>query len=193
MNDIEKYNDSELSAMLNSDNKSISRQAFEEIYNRYSKLIYTYCVKILRDEENAKDAFQDTFVKFLNVVSKKDKFDNIKAYLMKIAHNVCIDKINEVKNMPEPLDQTIGRFYRFNYERKEKKEIIDAALDKLPYMLKETLMLKEYLNYSYEEIGEILGMSRTAVASNIHRAKDKLRELLAPYFQEYVKKEKEKK
>ncbi|HRS02607.1 MAG TPA: sigma-70 family RNA polymerase sigma factor, partial [Bacteroidota bacterium] len=97
MKDIEKYNDSELSAMLNSDNKSISRQAFEEIYNRYSKLIYTYCVKILRDEENAKDAFQDTFVKFLNVVSKKDKFDNIKAYLMKIAHNVCIDRVNEIK------------------------------------------------------------------------------------------------
>ncbi len=54
-------------------------------------------------------------------------------------------------------------------------------------------MMKEYLNYSYDEIAEIMGLSRTAVATNIHRAKDRLRELLAPYFKEYVKKEKEKK
>lgn len=190
---FETYSDLELSKALGSEDSSIAKRAFDELYNRYSKLVYTYCLRMLRNEDNAKDAFQDTFVKFLGAISKKETIDNLKAYLMKIAHNVCIDKINEVKNMPEPLDQTIGRFYRFNYERKEKKEIIDAALDKLPYMLKETLMLKEYLNYSYEEIGEILGMSRSAVASNIHRAKDKLRELLAPYFQEYVKKEKEKK
>ena len=193
MKDIEKYNDAELSAMLNSDNKSISRQAFEEIYNRYSKLIYTYCVKILRDEENAKDAFQDTFVKFLNVVSKKDKFDNIKAYLMKIAHNVCIDRVNEIKKAPGPLDKSVGRYYQLRYEQKEEKDIIDSAIDKLPFNLKETLMLKESLNYSYDEIAEIMGISRTMVASNIYRAKEKLREMLAPYFKEYIKKEKERK
>jgi len=193
MKDIEKYNDAELSAMLNSDNKSLSRQAFEEIYNRYSKLVYTYCVRILRDEENAKDAFQDTFVKFLNVISKKGIIDNIKAYLMKIAHNVCIDRVNEIKKAPGPLDKSVGRYYQLRYEQKEEKDIIDSAIDKLPFNLKETLMLKESLNYSYDEIAEIMGISRTMVASNIYRAKEKLREMLAPYFKEYIKKEKERK
>jgi RNA polymerase sigma-70 factor (ECF subfamily) len=195
MKGFEQYSDLELSVMLNSTDQSKAKAAFDEVYRRYSKLIYTYCLKILRDEENAKDAFQDTFVKFLNNISKKDgiEIENLKAYLMKIAHNVCMDKVDEIKKMPEPLDQTVGQYYRQKFERKEEKEIIDAALDKLPFILKETLMLKEYLNYNYDEIGEILDMSRGAVASNIHRAKEKLREILAPYFKEYVKKEKEKK
>ena len=195
MKDFEQYSDLELSIILNSDDSTKAKHAFDELYRRYSKLIYTYCLKILRDEENAKDAFQDTFVKFLKIISKKEgiEIENLKGYLMKIAHNVCLDKVDEIKKMPEPLEQTVGRFYKQRFERKEEKEIIDAALDKLPFIMKETLMLKEYLNYNYDEIGEILDMSRGAVASNIHRAKEKLREILAPYFKEYVKKEKEKK
>lgn len=193
MKEIEKHSDIELSMMLNSADSSVAKRAFEELYNRYSKLVFTYCVKMLRDEENAKDAFQDTFIRLLNVSSKKENIENMKAYIMKIARNVCLDKIKEIRNMPEPLNHTIGKYYQQRYERKEEKEIIDAALDKLPYALKETLMMKEYLNYSYDEIAEIMGLSRTAVATNIHRAKDRLRELLAPYFKEYVKKEKEKK
>ncbi|HOV92263.1 MAG TPA: RNA polymerase sigma factor, partial [Candidatus Kapabacteria bacterium] len=118
---------------------------------------------------------------------------NIKAYLMKIAHNVCIDRVNEIKKAPGPLDKSVGRYYQLRYEQKEEKDIIDSAIDKLPFNLKETLMLKESLNYSYDEIAEIMGISRTMVASNIYRAKEKLREMLAPYFKEYIKKEKERK
>jgi RNA polymerase sigma-70 factor (ECF subfamily) len=129
MKGFEQYSDLELSKMLYSDDSSKAKVAFDEVYSRYSKLIYTYCLKILRDEENAKDAFQDTFVKFLNMISKKDGIgiENLKAYLMKIAHNVCMDKVDEIKKMPEPLDQSVGRYYRQKFERKEEKEIIDAA------------------------------------------------------------------
>lgn len=66
-------------------------RAFEEIYRRYGQRIYAYCRKILFNTQDAEDAFQSTFLKFLSSVSPDREMTNLPAYLLTIARTTCMD------------------------------------------------------------------------------------------------------
>lgn len=179
MGGFKEYSDNELSFLMRSDNKEIRKRAFDEVYERYSSVIYTFCLRFVKNETIAKDAFQDTFIKFFDSVQTKvEGIDNIGGFLLKIARNECLNarKTQSKKNID--IDEIEIKFNDNSYERKQNKEVLLDALNRLPAKYRELLILKEFLNYSYNEIAEITEQSRNNVGIMLHRAKQMLKEIV---------------
>ncbi len=180
MNEFSKYSDLELSFLMCSDNKEIRKKAFDEVYLRYSSVIYTYCFRFLRNEELAKDIFQDTFVKLFDYIQVKNEgVENLGGYLLKIARNFCLNEKNFNKSKKVVnIDDVEIKYNDDNYEQQQNRELLLKSLNLLPAKYRELLILKEFLNYTYNEIADITEQTRGNVGIMIHRAKQMLKEIV---------------
>jgi RNA polymerase sigma-70 factor (ECF subfamily) len=192
MIDFSKYNDQELSYLMKSDDKKIAKAAFDLLYNRYSSKIYTFCIRYLRDKNLAQDIFQEVFIKFFKIVNTREHIENVGGYLQKIARNLCINHSQNEKHNEIPFEKSKLIFRANSLEIKQEREIINMALNMLPDHLREVIILKEFLNYTYDEIAITLDINRNSVGVTLHRAKQKLKELLEPYFGELIETQGEK-
>lgn len=179
MNDFIKYNDLEICALMLSENTEIRKQAFDVIYDRYASVVYTFCLRFLQDKESAKDILQETFIKFFDYIQvKKDPIENIGGFLLKIARNECINSRPRKKITKVDYNNIEIEYNDNTYEQKQNREILLRALDSLPAKYRELLILKEFLNYTYNEIADITDQSRNNVGIMIHRAKQMLKEIV---------------
>jgi RNA polymerase sigma-70 factor (ECF subfamily) len=183
--DLTNISDAELYYML-SGSKSESKTAFEELYRRYSPNIYTYCRKVLNNDPMAEDVFQETFMRFYSSAKKKKdrKMTNVAGYLIKIARNLCLNEKAKKYNDKVSLEDLELPHYDKSYGNRQLNELLQTALDALPKKYREVIVLREYMDMSYKEIAEALDTTMPIVRIRIYRAKGKIKELLAPYFDE---------
>lgn len=186
----QNLSDEEVFMLLYSDLK-IQRLAFEELYARYATKVYTYCKRILFNDEVAEDVFQETFMKLYESTKVKREMTNFSAYIFRIARNLCINEKHKKYNSFVPLEDFAFPADDPNSDSKEKLDLLETAMESLPKKYKEVLVLKEYLGFSYQEIADLLDSTLPSVRINIYRAKNKVRELLSPYLHDY-RNEKEK-
>ncbi len=160
--------------------------AFREIYRRHSPRIHAYCLRVTGDRDEAKDVFQDTFVRFMGSVRADREMTNLPAFLLRIARNLCLNRKRDavstvdVEDVVLPTNDT-------PYEKVELLRLITTALDLLPAEYRETFVLREYDGMSYAEIAEITGISEEAARIRAFRARNKVREILAPYLADLQK------
>ena len=83
-----------------------------------------------------------------------------------------------------PLEDYHAIFEDSRIEAEETSKILQMSLDLLPKDQREALVLQVYGGLSYLEIAEVMGVPMTTVRNWIVRAKDKMRKIVAPYFQE---------
>lgn len=185
-NKLQNIKDEELFALI-SQGEQNSILAFEEIYNRYSSKIYTYIRKILRNSPASDDIFQETFVRFYECAKNGQKMTNVAGFLIKIARNLCLNEKVAKYNQHLDLDDFVFSFYDKTFEQKEINELINIGLDALPEKYREVIILKEFLDMSYQEIADTLNVTLPVVRIRIYRAKNRLRECLAPFLKEYEK------
>lgn len=189
MKTIEEYSDEELFALLNQSNEQ-SENAFSELYRRHSPRVFAYCKRYLGNQEEAKDVFQETFIRFYKSADKNRVMTNVPAFLLRIARNICVNFLKQKKN-------TQGHVSYEDYmaSQEEKKysgddellNLINTALDTLPEKYKEMFILREYEGLSYSDIAEVTDENVSNVKIRIHRAKQKIREILEPYIKELDK------
>jgi RNA polymerase sigma-70 factor, ECF subfamily len=181
---INKYSDSELLELLRGDKKQ-SEAAFTVLYNRYSSKVFSYCKCILFENEQSKDIFQETFIKFYKSASEGAYFSNVLGYLIKIARNLCLNYKRDKK-----VHLSIDEFDIFIDEvsirdEKELFELVLMAIDLMDLKHKEVFVMNKIDGISYEEISEILDISLSAVRSRVKRSKMKIIEILEPYLKDY--------
>lgn len=181
---IEKYNDNELYYMLSSD-KKLAEKAFAEIYDRHSSRIYAYCRRFLGNVEDAQDVFQETFIRFLDSTKQDRIMTNVPAFLLKIARNLCVNVKRKDKNPVSFEDYMVAD--SSSNENNELLELIKMALELLPEEYKDMFILREYDGLSYQDIADISGTPLSTVKIRIFRAKQKIRDILAPYMKELEK------
>lgn len=137
----------------------------------------------------AEDIFQDTFINFLKAIENNYNIENVQGYLLKIARN---NSINHKKTVSSNIifEELIEDFHSSNqdekYESKEIIEIVNRALDLLPDESKEAFVLQVYEGMSYQEIANLTNVPVTTVRNRVVRAKMKMREILAPIFNENI-------
>jgi RNA polymerase sigma-70 factor (ECF subfamily) len=79
--------------------------AFAELYARYHQRVYAYIVKLIGNKDEAKDIFQEVFVKFMNTtVKEKESITNCGGYLMRSARNLCYNFLRNKKQTIELED-----------------------------------------------------------------------------------------
>lgn len=192
MIDFSKNSELELSFLLKSEDKKVSKAAFDEVYRRFSSKIYTYILRFIKDKEKSQDLFQETFIHFYKITIEKEGIAKIGGYLLKIARNLCINSLEKTQVNFVQFERSKLVSNESTMEDKENRELIDYAISLLPIDLREVIILKEFLNYSYEEISECLGINKNSVGVILFRAKKKMREILLPFFEEFNQKEGEK-
>lgn len=182
-NHFSSYGDSELAELLKSEDKVVRDGAFTEIYDRHSPRILLYCKRAAGDEMRAEDIFQETFIRFLRSINDTREITNVPAYLLRIARNLCLNAKRD-ERPSVPIEDFQIPYEDTRVEDQELTKLVAMSLDLLPEEYREALTLQIYGGLSYQEIGESMGVPVTTIRNWIVRAKQKMQEILAPYYEE---------
>lgn len=151
---------------------------FERLVNQYQTSLLRTCYMYLRDQEQAKDAVQETFFKAYRNLDTFRGESAEKTWLMKIALNTCRDmrKTSWFLHMdrrvtPEMLPEASVPF-------KEIEEGLIVDVMNLPFRLREVVLLYYYQSMDTNEIAQTLGIARSSVSGRLQRAREKLRDIL---------------
>jgi len=137
--------------------------------DKYADNVYRFILKNIKDEDKAKDVVQDSFEKMWLKVDDIS-FEKSRSYLFTTAYHTMIDAIRKDKKISD-FEQVEPYAHTYKKEYLGLKEIIEDALQKLPEIQKSVILLRDYEGYSYEEIGEMTGLSESQVKVYIYRAR----------------------
>ena len=145
----------------------------EELVDRHEDTLFRAALAILGDVQEAEDAVQDTFLRYLEKRPELRDRDHEKAWLLKVTANRCKSLLRTRKRHPavELLD-----IYPVP-EEEGSRELMEAILT-LPANQRSAVHLHYYEGYTSEEIGAILGQRPGTVRSHLSRARDALRRYL---------------
>lgn len=163
----------------------LDERQIKSLYSEVAKKLTNYLVATGSTYHVACDIVQDTFIKLWQVRDRLSSEDYLCTFAFTIAKNLRIDYIrkhSQEVQADEMSDSALGVTNEedektegeVEYLRKRLKE----ALDKLPDDVRETYVMFQVGELSIKEISEQLGVSDSLVKVRIHRAKEKLRELL---------------
>jgi RNA polymerase sigma-70 factor (ECF subfamily) len=166
-----------------------NEKAFAVLYNRYKSEIYTFCLRMLGgNSAEAGDAFQDTFVKVYERAVTFTYGENVRGWLYMIARNVALN-VYRSKRPEETIElhQHLQNNERsmepdFAGEQRTLRDALEEAIARLPNEFREPFILREFDGLGYPEIADLTGVSLSLVKIRIHRAKSRLRKMLAPLF-----------
>ena len=164
-----------------------NQQSASIIYDRYSKRLYNYFVKVSMDREAGYDLMQTTFyrmIKYRQTFKKDNKFES---WIFRIARNVFNDHLKKNRVLTSDyIDVNQIDVVEKDEDRSgsvENEQKLQWALAKLPAESREILILSRFQDMKYEQIAKIMNLSVSAVKVKVHRSIKKLRE----YFSECEK------
>jgi RNA polymerase sigma-70 factor (ECF subfamily) len=173
-----------------------NRQAFEALVHRYERELYSYLRRYLSDATLAEDVFQATF---LQLYLKADQFEEgrkVRPWLYTIATNQAIDAQRrnrrhkmvslDRRGSNQELRDEVGSLVDLltskepgaaaNYEGEERRKWIQQAVEQLPGVLREAVLLVYYQGLKYREAAQVLDIPVGTVKSRMHAAILKLNE-----------------
>lgn len=163
--------------------------AFLLLYERYRNRIFSFAYRMLGSGELAEDVTHDCF---LSLIKQPGRFDSSRAalgtYLYAAARNLALKHFRN--NLKEITFDDVGEeVLPVCFEgplrqllNEELATVIREAITSLPPLQREALILFEYEDLSLAEIAKIVSADIGTVKSRIHRARERMRRLLAPYF-----------
>jgi RNA polymerase sigma factor (sigma-70 family) len=152
--------------------------ATRDLYERYARQIYSYCLHQLGNREEAEDATQSTFLNAFRGFKRGVDPEFESAWLYKIAQNVCLTRqrsSSRRRKVEAPGDLEAMQDYVPAHQADSDELIrLPEALDAMPEQQRRALLLREWQGLSYKEIGEELELSQAAVETLLFRARRSL-------------------
>ena len=191
MKDLRKMTDEELALEYIDGNNS----AFDLLLSRNQTKLFSYILFMVRDRNVAEDVFQDTFVKII-VKLNEGKYrttGKFSAWVMRIAHNVIMDRFREqkVENVVEAADDndmsnvTLSELLVSNAEdsfvRTQVLRDVEKIMNMLPETQREVVFMRFYQNLSFREIAEIKDMSINTALGRMRYAVLNMRKMAREY------------
>ncbi|MEO6893797.1 MAG: sigma-70 family RNA polymerase sigma factor [Ginsengibacter sp.] len=146
-------------------------EALSVLVERHKDKIYTSIYLLVKDKYLAEDLFQDTFIKVIDTVNggRYNEEGKFLPWVMRIAHNLCIDYFRKVKRSPTiktSSDHDIFEVLNFSEPGMEEKMIqgqshdrVRKMLDMLPEDQKEVIVMRHFADLSFKEIATITNCS----------------------------------
>src|SRR3954470_1322703 len=160
--------------------KEGDERAFEILYERHAPAILRYCRSLLRSTQEAEDVKQEVFVLAISALRRGAQPDMFRPWLYRIAHNACMSHLrmrrpvlvadNGVLVGPAAAAEPVGD------HREELRQLLDD-IGRLPDVQRGALLLREMDGFSYEQVGEVLGLPLSTVRASIFRARRTLQGL----------------
>jgi RNA polymerase sigma-70 factor (ECF subfamily) len=146
----------------------------------YSVKLYPMIFRILKNEEETRDALQDLMLKFWNKRNDLEQCSNLTAYIITIAKNYSFDLIK--KKRPTVITEK-DEFKILNIEassidpeKKEKYEYIHKTIEKLPDKYRTVIQFRDIDGFTFEEIKEMTGLEITHIRVILSRARLKVKQ-----------------
>jgi RNA polymerase sigma factor (sigma-70 family) len=158
--------------------------ALAALYDRYGRLAYGLALRILRDAALAQDAVQEAF---LHAWRQAASFDPARAkpstWLLTLVHRRSVDLVRrEERRRAEPIEdvpQETGEATDDEAALRERRQIVQHALRRLPTEQREALELAYYGGYTQSQLADRLGVPLGTIKSRMFGGLSRLRELLA--------------
>ncbi len=173
--------------------------AFERMVREIGPRLYATALRILHKEEDARDAVQDAFVSALRGLPSFAGDSTLSTWLHRITINACLMKLRTRRRKPErSIEELLPRYQDDGHrvvdppdrgdssrpgegiDRVEVGGIVRGAIEELPENYRIVLVLRDIEGLDTLEAATVLGMSENALKTRLHRARQALRELLAP-------------
>ncbi len=160
------------------------KEAFGQLALYYYQLLYNYGLKLHRDEDLICDCIQELYLELWERRSFLSGTDFVKTYLLKALRNKIIKESVRLKRFKEPQDLPFQSTSHasaesdivLKEEEAEQVNQLNSYLDKLSKRQQEIVYLRFYQDLGFDEISEVMGLSRQSVANLLHRTLKKLRE-----------------
>ena len=164
--------------------------AWEALLKAYSRKIYNLCYRFTGRGEEAEDVTQEVFIKvFQTLKSYHAAQGSFGTWLNRVARNHLVDhyrrarkdrvtssleeELPEAEQLPSPHMEPTGQV-----ESRERREVLQQALDKLSPDLREAVILRDLHDLDYEEIAQVLSVPQGTVKSRINRGRLELGRVL---------------
>lgn len=159
-------------------------KAFEELYMATNQRVYFICLHFLKNEQDAKDAVQDTYLSTYKNIRQLSEPSKFTSWVERIAVNVCKQIIR--KNIPSPVeDETLfetiisddelmlpEKYIDDAEKRRVLLEIMQNTLSDLQYR---TIILYYFGNFTAPEIAEMMDCTEGAVKTDLPQQEQKSR------------------
>jgi RNA polymerase sigma-70 factor (ECF subfamily) len=146
----------------------MTSEDYNDCVEKHADNLYRFILKNIKDEDKACDIIQDAYEKMWRNKSNIDALKS-KSYLFTTAYHVLIDSVRKDKRQVSIEETVVKDYYYDSYS--DLSEILNKAVEMLPESQRMVIMMRDYEGYSYEEIGEITGLSESQVKVYIYRAR----------------------
>jgi RNA polymerase sigma-70 factor (ECF subfamily) len=156
----------------------------------HTDALFRYAMALCRDVAIAEDLVQETCLRALSAKKPLRPDSNHKGWLFTILRNIWLNQLRKGRWTPQTFDpetyeagseiHASARSDPHNlYVSKLQVAEVRAAIEKLPQVYREIIVLREYEELSYQEIAEILKCPAGTVMSRLARARSRLRTILS--------------
>lgn len=155
-------------------------EAFGELVGRYERPLFNVALRMLRDREEARDVTQSAFVKAWQHLDQFDRSRRFFSWLYRIAVNEALNRATR-RRPAGPMDERLadrGSSPDESAERNERALLVERAVNQLSDAYREVIVLRHWLDLSYEEIAEALHVPAKTVKSRLFSARVRLGEIL---------------
>ena len=170
---------------------------FKSLVDNYQEKVRNTCFRFVNNRDDADDIAQEVFIQVYDSLSHFRNESQLSTWIYRIAVNKSLDFIRK-KKRKKRFAQLTSLFNnedegeeiylptegnpQKDLEDKERKQILDWAINQLPDNQKIAITLSKYEGFSNKEIAEIMSLSLSAIEALIHRAKQNLHKELYKYF-----------
>jgi len=177
---------------------------FQQLHLKYQARVYNLILRMVGDPEEAMDLTQETFANAWRAWGRFRGDSRVFTWLYQIAYNNCKNwykarqrrRERESLSLDHPVDGEGGGVSREIPDwdaapeemllDKEMQEQIRKAVDALPSEYRDILVLAQWEDLPYEEIARITGLTVPAVKTRLHRARQKVRQRIEPYYRGWM-------
>jgi RNA polymerase sigma-70 factor, ECF subfamily len=159
--------------------------AFDELYRRYSRRLFGYILRLIRDRDRAEDLFQEVFMQVLADRSYDSRSGPFAGWLFAVARNRCLSSQRDSKRQAGKLEQLAGEGPAALAPSPEQEAqhgehfmALSSALAALSPAHQDALLLKQVGNLTYRQIAEIQAVPEGTAKSRLHHAIRALRQVL---------------
>jgi RNA polymerase sigma factor (sigma-70 family) len=161
-------------------------ERFDEMYAEFYPILYRVIYRITSNEAVTDDICQEAFIKYHEYIGRLPGGEQDKYWLIRVAKNLAFN----YSRRQQREQKALSKLFASDKEEEERSGsadellagesigLVQKALAKLPEKLRAPLILREYGNLNYKEIGKVLGLSESNVKVRIFRARERLAEIL---------------
>lgn len=160
------------------------REAFTELYRRFSGMVYNLALRMAGDRETAEDLSQEVFLRIHRHLGGFRGRSSVKTWIYRVAVNTCRSRLARRGRRSRVVravdEEVLARVPageagpEANASERERRRRLEAALAELPMTFRSAVVLRDVEGLSYGEIAEVLGVRLGTVRSRIARGRARL-------------------